>query len=158
MYTVVQPSTPQYANRFFLIALPMSDDEGRVFLDLCTLAQALSDYSEESQQHDQKNTPTEFRFFSKLPAELRLRIWELAVPGARALSRQWNNRKFQYSLLGPVPAVLHASQEARQWLTHTAASDRASSTRYELIDREAGEGKVFINWSQDDVFIDRGCK
>ncbi len=136
----------------------MSDDEGS-FLDLCTLAQALRDSSEESQQQDDQDTPTEFRFFSKLPAELRLRIWELAVPGARALSRQWNNRKFQYSLLGPVPAVLHASQEARQWLTHTASSNRASSTRYDLIGREAGEeGKVFINWSQDDVFIDRGCK
>ena len=136
----------------------MSGDEGS-FLDLCSLAQALDEPSQERQQDDQ-NTPTEFRFFSKLPAELRLRIWELAVPGARSLSRQWNNRKFQYSLLGPVPAVLHASQEARQWLAHTASSSRASSTRYDLIGREeAGEeGKVFINWSQDDVFIDRGCK
>jgi hypothetical protein len=53
-----------------------------------------------------------FRPFARLPKELRMEIWRLALP-ARTIEHTWDNLKFQWEFDAKVPSVLQAVHEPR---------------------------------------------
>jgi hypothetical protein len=60
----------------------------------------------------QGSTPTEFTLFGKLPMELRLRIWELAIPDQRIIRIKYR-MLFGNLLDKNMPAIIGVSREAR---------------------------------------------
>lgn len=88
-----------------------------------------------------------FQLFPFLIPELRLKIWEYAVPGPAVVCRTWNNAKFDFSLRRPVPAVLHVCREARYWTLR----------RYQRVRQREKEGAIYVDWNKDEVYIRREC-
>lgn len=107
-------------------------------------------------------SPSEFHLFPFLPPELRFLIWEYALPKGVRVSRVWNNSKLRYNLRRPVPTVLHACRETRDWFIRRTISrpmSYSSSSNYQLIRLRGREGGgVYINWANDDIHIVRGCE
>jgi hypothetical protein len=59
--------------------------------------------------------PTVLTFFTKLPIELRLKIWGLALPKeGRIIEIRWNEDTNLYFTYSSPPAALHACHEFRQ--------------------------------------------
>ncbi|KAK3933976.1 hypothetical protein QBC46DRAFT_274702, partial [Diplogelasinospora grovesii] len=90
-----------------------------------------------------------FQQFPVLPSEIRLQIWEQALPGPRVVPRTWNNDKYHYSLRRRVPLILQVCREARY----------LGLSMYHLVRQfEKKDGAVYLNWAKDEVYIRRGCK
>lgn len=103
--------------------------------------------------------PSEFHSFPLLPLELRLRIWEHALPDGVRIPRIWNNDKRGYAIRRPVPAILHVCRETRDWFIQGPWSQCVSDLRYELTClSEETSGGVYVNWARDNVHILRGCE
>lgn len=58
----------------------------------------------------------EFTIFERLPAELRLMIWELAIQDnrSRVLEVEWSEKHRRAYVRTPVPSLLHVNQESRE--------------------------------------------
>ena len=53
-----------------------------------------------------------FQPFARLPKELRLQIWRLALP-ARTIEQTWNNSKLQWEFVAKVPRLFQCVYEVR---------------------------------------------
>lgn len=103
--------------------------------------------------------PQQFSNFSKLPAELRLQIWQMALPGSTRVRREWNNSKFRFELRRTPPAVLQACIESRMAFKSTKVPSQGSGSGYELvhITTEPDDPGIFVDWEKDALLIHRGC-
>jgi hypothetical protein len=82
----------------------------------------------------QGSTPTEFTLFGKLPMELRLRIWELAIPDQRIIRIKYR-MLFGNLLDKNMPAIIGVSREARSvavkyYSGYTVLSLKADKQRF----------------------------
>ena len=102
----------------------------------------------------------QFPSFSKLPAELRLQIWQMALPESTQIRREWNNREFQFTLRRTPPAIIQACIESRRAFIASKPSEENSASKYELvhINKEHKNPGIFIDWKKDALLIHRGCK
>lgn len=96
-----------------------------------------------------------FPQFSSLPAELRLAIWENALPGAAVVPRVWNNDEQRFTLFRRTPAVLQACRESRHGLTRNKPTHDRPGVKYQLTSALDG---AYINWTRDSIWISRGCQ
>jgi hypothetical protein len=88
----------------------------------------------------QGSTPTEFTLFGKLSPELRLRIWELAIPDQRIIRIQY--RRLFVSLLDrDMPVMMRVSHEARS----VAVKHYSSCTVMSLTDKQ----KFYFSFDRD---------
>jgi len=53
----------------------------------------------------------EFRPFSRMPNELRLKIWKLDMPGARVVEVKYSKKIYHAISPTPAPALLHVCRE-----------------------------------------------
>lgn len=79
-----------------------------------------SQMSSLAQAAEQRTEGSSFTLFPKLPVELRLMVWELALPGPRVITIQ--ARRVSSAARGlphltadySIPAIFHTSQESRE--------------------------------------------
>ena len=109
---------------------------------------------EDKQASPEKDVPS-FPQFRRLPLELRLAIWEYALPEAAVIPRVWNNDKQTFGLSRPVPSVLQVCLESRHALITCCPEHDKSGTKYQLTSNPGG---VFVNWARDSIWISRGCE
>jgi hypothetical protein len=81
-----------------------------------------------------------FTPFSRLPSEIRLRIYELASYQPRAIEITCLDKPISYT---PVPAVLHASSESRKIALKT----------YEPLILDDYNMGTYVNWNLDTIFV-----
>ncbi|KAH7418707.1 hypothetical protein BKA64DRAFT_655026 [Cadophora sp. MPI-SDFR-AT-0126] len=60
-----------------------------------------------------ESTSPTFPQFPRLPKELRLGIWTLALPGPCTIEQVWNHAKVKWEFVRGIPAVLQACSESR---------------------------------------------
>ncbi len=100
-----------------------------------------------------------FPRFSEFPAEIRLMIWNAALPGTTRVPRDWNETKLHYYLRRRVPAVLQACYESRTALAGVPGDSHPD--KYELVDIRGtlfSINRIYINWLKDEVWIRDGCE
>ncbi|KAJ9149498.1 hypothetical protein NKR23_g4353 [Pleurostoma richardsiae] len=128
---------------------PFGDDIVSVFTD-----DAHTAHAEAARQRT-------FPQFKDLPAELRLCIWEAALPGPVVVPRIWNNDKGRYGLRRRVPAVLQACRESRYSLTPDPEEQPRDRRviKHQVVDiygKTGAQAGVYVNWATDSVWIQRG--
>ena len=105
------------------------------------------------------NLPQEFHKFCQLPPEVRLVIWEMALPSSITVRREWNSRKARFGLVRDVPGILQACFESRETFTTTKGTGNSIASRYELVNIHVSEDTaVYLNWTTDSLWIRRGCR
>lgn len=86
-----------------------------------------------------------FNPFMNLPSELRINIWQHALPGPRVVAVRFSHAQNRYISDTPPPALLHASPESRSVFL----------SRYEkLIISATHDSSVFVDFERDTVFFD----
>ena len=94
-----------------------------------------------------ETTLSTFLPFTRLPQELRMKIWRLAL--ARTIEQTWNNSKFQWEFNAEVPSILQAAYEAR-----VACFNTESPTTL----RVKGENLVDNIRPFDTLYVRRECQ
>jgi len=89
--------------------------------------------------------PAIFTLFTKLPSELRIKIWKFCFPEPRVVSVRYNRTANQYTSNTAPPALLHASSESRSLFL---------STYTKFILSPKYESAVFVDFSRDSIFFD----
>lgn len=99
------------------------------------------------------NNEASFRYFPKLPLELRLMVWEEALPGPRIIPfvSKLSQKKFSTPVYGVVdpkpvllnPAMLFANQESRS----------VALSIYEAAFHHRSSKPVFFNFAEDTLFF-----
>jgi hypothetical protein len=100
----------------------------------------------------ENSTPT-FPYFPLLPKELRLKIWGLALPGPCTIEQVWNQSKAQCEFVRGIPAVLHASSEARKEFLRTPDEPVASSAYRCIMDVRP----FCFCYELDTIYVPRQC-
>jgi 2EXR family len=101
----------------------------------------------DSQKHN--TMPTEFRLFSKLPAEVRLQIWEEYTRFPRLLHLKYKSKEKILTLanvqaIPVIPPIFHVCRECREV---------AKTSYHILILNPDIESKVYVNFRQDVVYF-----
>ncbi|CZR54386.1 uncharacterized protein PAC_04270 [Phialocephala subalpina] len=93
-------------------------------------------------------SPTSFPYFPKLPAELRLRIWEYASPPPRIVEIAWSSKVRSLVSLTRMPPILHTCHESRQ----------AHIRKHQNLTFGESNQRIFVNFNTDTLFFGPGCK
>jgi len=102
-----------------------------------------------------------FPYFNRLPAEIRLKIWETILPEPAVVERVWSNDKRRHVLRRKPPVILQVCRETRRWFSLAGdADDNVPGSRFGWVKSRNAEEDigVWINWAVDDIWIRRGCK
>jgi len=100
-----------------------------------------------------ENTTLSFPHFPQLPKELRLRIWGLALPGPCIITQVWNQAKAQCEFVRNIPAVLHASSEARVEFLRTPDKPVASPAYVCIMDVKP----FYFCYALDTIYVPCQC-
>jgi len=101
-----------------------------------------------------------FPKFAMLPVEIRLKIWEYALPGPTLIKR---DIRVAHRFVGgparrPIPAVLQACSESRRAFVASPGSSDRNGSKYQLVDLNGDGRRIYVDWSKDDICIFRYCK
>jgi hypothetical protein len=94
--------------------------------------------------------------FPRLPLELRLKIWRLAL--ARTIELTWNNSKLRWEFDPKVPSVLQAVYEARAAFFD---ADSLRSLKYGMKDEDedlVDDIRPFYYSKFDKLYVRRDCQ
>jgi hypothetical protein len=91
------------------------------------------------------DSPTIFTLFTKLPSELRIKIWTACFPEPRVVSVRYNRTARQYTSKTAPPALLHVCSESRTLFL---------STYIKFILSPKYESAVFVDFARDSIFFD----
>jgi hypothetical protein len=86
-----------------------------------------------------------FALFTSLPSELRIKIWQHALPGPRVVAVRYGRVHDRYISDAPPPALLHVCTESRHVFLSTYENLILSATH---------ESSVFVDFKRDTVFFD----
>lgn len=86
-----------------------------------------------------------FESFTRLPSELRIKIWKFTFPEPRIVPVRYNRATQQYISTMPAPAILHASGESRALFLETYTN---------LILSPKHGSAVFVDLAHDTIFFD----
>lgn len=86
-----------------------------------------------------------FSFFTRLPYEIRLKIWEAALPAPRIVPVRYNRLCKQYTSDVPPPALLHACTESRRVFLSVYENFRLS---------QKFDSSIFVDFARDTIFFD----
>ena len=92
-----------------------------------------------------------FSHFSRLPKELRLRIWYLALP-VRTIEQVWDNKKMHWEFATEVPSILQSCYEPRAAFIRSADSDANTLVYLKCIDV-----RPFYFCKLDTIYVRRQC-
>lgn len=103
--------------------------------------------------------PQTFPAFPLLPAEIRLRIYELALPAqGTTVSRIYNTEELRFGLRRRVPPVLQACRESRYSLVRVDSATDMRRMPFELVCLPSTGKGVYVDWEKDSLLIRRGCE
>jgi hypothetical protein len=100
----------------------------------------------------------QFIFFSKLPIELRLNIWELALPGPRVIEvfKTWTREcgrgwKYEIQVNNPPLSLFHVNREAREVALnkYILLSNASLGLCFSHARFDPNKDTIFIPWSAE---------
>jgi hypothetical protein len=86
-----------------------------------------------------------FPLFANLPYELRLKVWECALPGPRIVPVRYNRSQKQYTSDAPPPVLLRVCADSRRKFLSVYEKFKLSQ-KY--------ESSVFVDFTRDTIFFD----
>lgn len=86
-----------------------------------------------------------FPLFAQLPYELRLKVWECALPGPRIVPVRYNRTQKQYTSGAPPPILLHICTESRHKFLSIYEKFKLS---------QSYESSIFVDFTRDTIFFD----
>ncbi|KAI1376431.1 hypothetical protein F4677DRAFT_78029 [Hypoxylon crocopeplum] len=122
-----------------------------------TMEQTLSRLSNRTQ------SPTTFTKFGELPPELRIKIWQYAMPGPRTVVAKSPYRKQQQTPKSLEEALSESHDQAETWysttqipaLLHVNAEARHEALKHYKLSLGAGglQPRIYVDFSRDTVFF-----
>ncbi|KAE9366735.1 hypothetical protein N431DRAFT_471767 [Stipitochalara longipes BDJ] len=99
---------------------------------------------------------TEFTLFRKLPTELRLRIWKLALPGPRTIAMWKNTHPLEHQARDKLKLYSNGSGLRPSPLMHACSESRGVFLQhYEAGFANFFQGKpVYVDWDRDCIYFD----
>ncbi|KAJ2899788.1 hypothetical protein MKZ38_002801 [Zalerion maritima] len=104
---------------------------------------------------DMSIPPQAFPVFPVLPPEIRLRIYELALPCGTTITRVFNTDEMRYGLRRLVPPILQVCREARYSFRAVGPTDMRR-VPFEILSMSPSGRGVCVDWARDSLFIRRG--
>jgi hypothetical protein len=90
--------------------------------------------------------PGDFPSFSKLPLELRLKIWKMTTEERRVVLIRTSEQSWKFTSSSPIPAALHVCSESREVALKTYKLSFGSRT-------DGFTARVFFNFNQDTLYF-----
>jgi hypothetical protein len=98
-------------------------------------------------------TPQDFKLFSELPAEIKLKIWKEAMPKSRIIEVRWSEKRSCFVTACPVPTLFHVCFDCRKYTLERYNKIEMRSDHKALDeDDDQFTFRTYVDWSRDIIF------